>query len=457
MNTLFVLVGIGVAALLAEIINYRKGLSFLLSTGLVAGVYLMLRDWNLSLRHYHDMVVFDNTAIAFTSLISIVGLFWIIISRKYLREDNYKTDRSALFVFAIIGAVLMVSFNNMSILFLGIEILSICMYVLAGSRKNSIISNEAAFKYFLMGSFATGFLLFGVALVYGATGTFDLTVLGKLLAGNPALPKFFYAGVVLIFVGMAFKMSAVPFHFWAPDVYEGSPTNITAFMATVVKIASVGAFFKVFGICFASINYPSLWMMQVILVLTLVVGNISAVLQENVKRILAFSSIGHIGYILLAMVADKSADGIIYYYLTAYSFATLSAFAVIARVEKHTNSTSLKNFTGLVSSNPLLTVVMIISLLSLAGIPPLAGFFGKYLVFAKAIEQGYLVLVLIGVVASLIGVYYYFRIITTMVTGSEPTSEKITNSWEDRAVFLLLATVNILLGLFPESIIALLQ
>jgi NADH-quinone oxidoreductase subunit N len=457
MNALFVLCGIGIISLLSEIVNLRKGLSLIIVAGLAFAILLLTRDWNAGLRYYNDMVVLDNFSIAFSVLITLTGILWFSISRSYFQELSYKTDRSALVIFALIGAFLMVSFNNFAMLFLGIEILSISLYVLAGSRKRSYFSNEASFKYFLMGSFATGFFLFGVALLYGATGSFDLTRVSAIIGERSAdLPAFFHVGVLLILVGMAFKMSAAPFHFWAPDVYEGSPTIITAFMSTVVKVASVGAFFKVFVISFSAVNGSWISVVQILMVLTLIVGNLSAVYQINVKRILAYSSIGHIGFILLAMIATPSSQGIIFYYLAAYCIASIAAFGVVVLLEKEGVSANVQTFQGLFKRNSLLGVVMTVSLLSLAGIPPLAGFFAKYLVFGAAIESGYVGFVILGVVTSLIGVYYYFGIIKAIFSGT-PTDAEIEISLPQRILFFGFLVLILALGLFPDPVISLLK
>jgi NADH-quinone oxidoreductase subunit N len=456
MNALFVLCGIGIASLLAEVFNLRKGLSIILVAGLVATGVLLSMDWGLGLRYYNDMVVLDNFSIAFSVLILAVGLLWFAIARPFFDEPDYKTDRSALVIFALVGAFLMVSFNNMAMLFLGIEILSISLYVLAGSRKKSYASNEASFKYFLMGSFATGFFLFGVALIYGATGSFDVTRIGAaIIERSGVLPTFFYVGVMFILVGMAFKMSAAPFHFWAPDVYEGSPTIVTAFMSTVVKIASVGAFFKMFVICFSQVSASWTIILQSLMVLTLIIGNLTAVYQINVKRILAYSSVGHIGFLLLAMIATPSSAGIVLYYLAAYSIASIAAFGVVIKLEKEGVSASIHTFQGLFRRNALLGVAMTISLLSLAGIPPLAGFFAKYLVFGAAIDAGYIVYVLLGVITSLIAVYYYFGIIKAIFSPTA-TDARVEISLRERIVFLILLIFTIALGIFPDPIISLL-
>ena len=454
MNALFVICGLGFVSLLAEIFSLKKGLATVIILGLIAAVVLIVRDWNTGISYYSDMVVFDNFSVAFSSLIIIISLVWFWMSGDYFRGQSHQTDRSALILFAMTGAVIMVSFNNMSMLFLGIEILSISLYVLAGSKKESLFSNEAAFKYFLMGSFATGFLLMGIALVYGATGSFDISVIaGQLGSNDSQLPTFFYAGVTLMLVGMAFKISAVPFHFWAPDVYEGSPVTITAFMSTVVKIAAIGAFYKIFSFCFGSVQTGWMTIVQVITVLTLVLPNLTAVYQSGVKRMLAYSSVGHVGYILLAFIANtETSSGTIFFYLTSYSVTSIAAFSVLHLVE---NADATSSFNGLYKKSPLLAVVMTVALMSLAGIPPLAGFFGKYMVFAQALQNGYGGLVIVAVVTSLVGVYYYFRVIVAMFL-KEPAGTSIQISRSDRALVILLTLMTLLIGIFPEVLISLL-
>ncbi len=451
MNALYVICGLGFISLLAEITNLKKGLGLVVMLGLIVAGVLIALDWSDALHYYNDMVVFDNFSRAYTALIILVSIAWFGMAGDYFRGQSHQTDRSALILFAIVGAVIMVSFNNMAMLFLGVEILSISLYVLAGSNKESLLSNEAAFKYFLMGSFATGFLLMGIALVYGATGSFHMTrIAEQVLSNAETLPAFFYVGVILMLVGMTFKISAVPFHFWAPDVYEGSPVTITAFMSTVVKIAAVVAFYRVFSFCFSSVESTWIVILQVITVLTLVIPNVTAIYQTNVKRMLAYSSVGHVGYILLAFIANSTtAPETIFYYLTAYSIASIAAFSVLNEVEK-----ANARFNGLFKRSPFLTVVMTIALLSLAGIPPLAGFFGKYLVIAQAIRNGFPGMTIIAVVTSLIGVYYYFRVIVAMFLKDSEGGRMVV-SVSAKILMTLLAVLTILLGLFPDKVLGL--
>lgn len=451
MNALYVICGLGFISLVAEIVNLKKGLGIVVMLGLMFSIVLVAMDWGSSLHYYNDMVVFDNFSMAFTGLIIAVSISWFWMAGDYFKGQSHQTDRSALILFAMVGAVIMVSFNNMAMLFLGIEILSISLYALAGSNKESLFSNEAAFKYFLMGSFATGFLLMGIALIYGATGSFHIAIIAEHLSSHTdTLPTFFYGGVILMLVGMAFKISAVPFHFWAPDVYEGSPVTVTAFMSTVVKIAAVAAFYRVFSFCFSSVQSTWITILQVITVLTLVIPNVTAVYQISVKRMLAYSSVGHVGYILLAFIANSTTSPeTIFYYLAAYSTASIAAFSVLHEVEN-----AKAGFNGLYKRSPLLAVVMTIALLSLAGIPPLAGFFGKYLVFAQALQHGYSGLVIIGVFTSLIGVYYYFMVVIAMFL-KDSEGEPINISLSSKILMTLLAVLSVMLGLFPDRVISL--
>jgi NADH-quinone oxidoreductase subunit N len=451
MNAFYIICGLGLFSLLAEIINLKKWLVFLLTLGLIAAGFFIVKDWNTGLHHFSDMVVFDNTALAFSGLICLIAFFWFWMAGNYFHEETHITDHAALIIFSIAGAIILTAFDNMAMLFLGIEILSISLYVLAGSRKQNLLSNEAAFKYFLMGSFATGFLLMGIALVYGATGSFNLEGIAAYTSTHfHELPTFFYAGVFMIMIGIAFKISAVPFHFWAPDVYEGSPTPVTAFMSTIVKIAAFAAFIRLFSVAFVSAHTQWNVPLQVIMISTLVLANVTAVFQNNVKRMLAYSSVGHAGYILLAFISGiGESTGTIFYYLTVYSIASLAAFTVLIQFENTKTGLDVSNFNGLFKKNPFLAVAMTIALLSLAGIPPLAGFFGKYLVFALAVKHGYVGFVIVGVITSLIGVYYYFRVIIAMFLKDSDTTV-IEVSTLHKVLLFVLVLLTIALGIAPD-------
>lgn len=454
MIAVYIISGLGILSLVAEIANLKRWLLPVAVAGLLAAAGLAAGDWNTSQGYYHDMLRFDNQALAFSIIIALTGLLWFLMSGRYLREGTDVSDHTALIMFSLVGAVFMVSYHNMVMLFLGIEILSVSLYVLAGSRVRDILSGEAAIKYLIMGSFATGFLLLGIALIYGSTGSFNLTGIGEAMAsGGGRFPVYAYAGVLLMLVGLAFKLSAVPFHFWAPDVYQGSPLVVTGFMLTVVKAAAIGAFYRLFSLSFSQVSPHWLDVVQGITILTLVVGNVTAVWQQNVKRLFAYSGIAHAGYLLIAIVAPGSnGASTIGYYVAAYVVATLAAFAVLQCVSDDDHPAVIRSFNGLGSRNPFLAFVMTVSLLSLAGIPPLAGFFGKYLVFFGAIGEGHIGLVLTAVAASLVGVYYYFQLIIAMYF--RPAADPPAAVPRGQVVLMVaLTALTLLFGIFVEALL----
>jgi NADH-quinone oxidoreductase subunit N len=443
--------------MLAEIFSFKKLLPLLVFAGLLLALFFNFQDWNTNISYFNSMMVFDNYAILFSSLIIQIVILWLLMSQNFFKSENSITDHYAIILFSVVGAILMTCFSNIIMLFIGLEILSISMYVLAASNKNSLRSNEAGLKYFLMGSFATGFLLFGIALIFGVTGSFNLAEITTYVNSNAAvLPSMFYGGIVLLLVGMLFKISAVPFHWWAPDVYEGSPTPVTAFMSTVVKTAAFAAFFKLFSTCFISVaNY---WTDILIIVsaASMIIGNLLAVSQTNLKRMLAYSSIAHAGYMLMAIIACNSAGSkalLIYTY--AYAAASLGAFAILNIMGEQLKSLDITSLIGLSKKHPQMAVLITIIMLSFAGIPPLAGFFAKYYMFYSVIEQGHIWLVIIAVVSSLIGVYYYLRPVITMYTSSKEENQ-ISFSQSNMLFMLLIVLVLLFLGFAPQLLIDLL-
>ena len=435
-------------SLFSEIFNFKKILLPMIYVGLASAIILAVCDWNTNESYFNNMIVFDNFALSFTILLATLSLLWFAISPSFFHEPTSSVDHISLILFTLIGAVVMTSYSNMIMLFLGIEILSISIYVLAGSRKSSLESNEAALKYFLMGAFATCFLLFGIALVYGSTGTFNIDRIGgAIMIGSNENNMLLYAGVLMIMIALAFKVSAVPFHFWAPDVYQGSPTVITAFMSTVVKTAAFAAFLRIMT---AFISLESFWSatLWIITAATILVGNITAVYQKNMKRMLAYSSVAHAGYMLLAILAmnNSSADSLLFYAI-AYSVSSITSFAILLVVHRATGSESIESFYGLAKRNPLLATVTVISMLSLAGIPPTAGFFAKYYIFSSAIQNNLTALVLIAIIGSLIGVFYYFRVIIALFRDNE--TQKIEMGTAFQTVLLFTSFIAMLLGILP--------
>jgi NADH-quinone oxidoreductase subunit N len=456
MKALILLSSLGVITLLAEIFSFKKVLYPAVLLGLIAIMIVNALDWNTNIT-YFKMMYYDNYAVAFTELILIVAFLWLLMAKDFFKEESNQTDHYALVIFALTGAVIMVSYSNMTMLFLGIEILSIPMYILAGSKKEDALSNEAAFKYLIMGAFATGFLLFGIVLIYGATGSFDLIEIASAVVNHVTpVPSIFYVGVLLMLIGLSFKVSAAPFHFWAPDVYQGAPTVITAFMSTIVKTAAFAAFLRLFSTSFIAVGDSWHNILWVIAALTLLVGNITAVLQTSTKRMLAYSSVAHAGYMLLGLLAANSfSNSAILMYAAAYSIASIASFCIIGIISDSKGTDSIDSFNGLGKSNPFLAVVMTIVLLSLAGIPPTAGFFAKYYIFTSSFLAGNAGLVFIAIIASLVGVYYYFRIIIAMYF-KEGGKEKIDLQLNYGILLIIASVVTIALGLFPDYLIGLL-
>ena len=459
MNTLILLSLLGVLALLSEIFNFKRLLYPLVLAGLGTALYFTISDFNTNVLFF-NMLLFDNYSLSFTAVIIVTAILWFLMANSFVNDDSFnKTNYYALVLFAMVGAVIMTSYTNMAMLFLGIEILSIPMYVLAGSNKSSLASNEAAFKYLIMGAFATGILLFGVALVYGATQSFDLNeIQAAYETAGADISPIFYVGVLMIFVAMSFKVSAAPFHFWAPDVYQGSPTEVTALMATVVKTAAFAAFIRLFHSSFSGTSEIWINIAWVISALTLLLGNMTAVVQDNVKRLLAYSSVAHAGYMFIALIADNEySHGAILYYLLVYSVGSIATFTVLRLFTQFDKEVTISSFNGLAKANPLLAVTMTIALFSLAGIPPAAGFFAKYYIFTSAFYAGYTILVLIAIVSSLVGVYYYLKLIIAMfaMKRDENAPHVYITSGLKILLYFLCFTI-IVIGLFPDMIIKLL-
>ncbi|MCA8832787.1 NADH-quinone oxidoreductase subunit N [Hymenobacter pini] len=418
-------------------------------------------DWGTTESYFNGMLTIDNFSVAFTGIVLLTALVLIPFSQKYVLDGEANlAEYYSLLLFSLVGAIMLVSYNHLLMLFLGIEILSVAMYVLAGSDKRNLRSNEAALKYFLMGAFFTGILLFGVALVYGATGTFELSKISFAVQNptNASLRPMLYIGMLMMFIGMGFKVSAAPFHFWTPDVYEGTPTFFTAFMSTIVKTAGFAAFLKLLVQAFPAANAQGIWLptLTAMCVLTLLIGNVGAVAQTSAKRMLAYSSVSHAGYLLIALVAfngellGASANGILFYSL-AYSVATVAAFGVLKLVADARQREDYDAFNGLAKTNPLLAFSLTVSMLSLAGIPLTGGFFGKFFVFSAAVENGYIGLVVFAVVMSMVSIYYYLRPIIAMYMhdADATTAEAVPVTPFQSAALLLLAALTVLLGVLP--------
>ena len=444
--------------MLAEIFKFKKWLFPIVLVGVLAAYAINFTEWNhnFNIEMFSNMIRFDNVALAFSGVILATAFFWFILANDYFEEDHV-TDHFALVLFALVGALMLTAYSNMTTLFLGIEILSIPMYVLAASKKNNLASNEAGFKYLIMGSLASGFLLFGIALVYGATGSFDLMQIRAYISHEQgSLPMFFYAGVLMMLAAMCFKVSAAPFHFWAPDVYEGAPTVITALMSTIVKTAAFAAFMHLFLVVFGGVSSTWSLALAVIIALTLVISNFTAAVQTSVKRMLAYSSISHAAFMLMAILANNrgwaSISAILYYSL-AYSIGSIAAFTVLYNVSKNDGNYSVNAFNGLNKRNPLVAICMLIAMLSLAGIPVTSGFFAKYYVFTTLIGTPYKWLIIVAILTSAVGVYYYFKVIIAMFFKPADTEAKLELDSSHVVLLIILTAFTIVLGVVPSYVV----
>jgi NADH-quinone oxidoreductase subunit N len=454
MQTLIAISALGVFCLLAEIFNLRKALVPVTIVGLLAILGITLNLWSIDSsidEQYKSMIVFDKFSAAFSSLFIILTIFLIALSHDVYKEHQTKiSDFITIKVFLLAGAVAMVSFSNLSMFFIGIEILSIALYILAASKRLDLKSNEAGMKYFLMGSFASGIILFGICLIYGATGYFDVAEIYELSQGA-GLPIWFPIGITLMIIGMLFKIAAVPFHFWAPDVYEGSPAITTALMSTLAKVVAMATLYKLLSGLTVGLTYNFEIIIVIVSIASMTVGNIMALRQKNVKRMLAFSGISHAGFMLIALLSLTNAASTLLYYASAYALAGMASFAVIIYVTKNKDNEDIINFNGLGKTNPLLAAVLTASLLSMAGIPIFSGFFAKFMLFTQTIKAEYLVVVIAGVINSIISVGYYFKLILAMYT-KEATEEKQATPFVYYAVGVISIVLNIIIGLYPSLV-----
>lgn len=457
MDTLIAITALGVFCLIAEIFNFRKAIVPISVIGLLAILGYSFYSYTGEASYYNNMIVTNKFSLSFSALFIVLTAFLIVMGSDFYSDKPTKfSDYIAIKIFLLSGAVCMVSFGNLAMFFLGIEVLSIALYILAASDRLNVLSNEAGMKYFLMGSFASGIILFGICLIYGATGYFDITIIRDLSVGA-GLPAWFPIGIMMILIGMLFKIAAAPFHFWAPDVYEGSPSLVTATMSTLAKVVAMATLYKLISALTISFDYKFEIIIVVVAILTMTVGNIMALRQKNVKRMLAFSGISHAGFMLMAMLSLASSAGVLLYYSWAYALAGIAAFAVIIYVTKNKDSEEIAKFNGLGKSRPLMAAVLTASLLSMAGIPVFSGFFAKFMLFTETIKSGYLIVVIFGVLNSIISIGYYFKLILAMYT-KDSEEEQNNNSLVIYGTIAVVAIVlNIVIGLYPSLITTLLN
>jgi NADH-quinone oxidoreductase subunit N len=422
MSALILTSVLGVVLLYLGLFGNKQLLAPTAILGLVAALVLNWTGWDPGIVEFPTMLRTDGMAMLFNSAMIVVTILIFLFGIDYYaRMEENVAEHYALMVFSLVGGLLLTSYTNLLMLFLGIEILSIPLYILAGGKKRSYRSSEASFKYFLLGSFATAFFLMGIALIYGVTASFNLDVIQAKLAGGASSHILFLLGSFFVAIGLSFKVGAVPFHFWSPDVYEGAPTLVTTFMATVVKTAAFAGFYRFIQMTGLP---PALGnTLLVMTVLTLLVGNVVALRQSQFKRLMAYSSIAHSGFLLMAILANGAMTAnTLFYYTFTYALATIGLFVVLTLAKRAANGNeAISIFRGLFRANPWLAVVTMLLLLSLAGIPLTAGFIAKYQVFMLAIGAGFIKTAVFAVVMALVGIYYYVLVIREAFTPSEET------------------------------------
>jgi NADH-quinone oxidoreductase subunit N len=395
-----------------------------------------------------EMLVFNRIGLFANLLLFLLTFVYLWINGEEIGKiGNHTADFYAIFFFILCGMSVITSFNNLLMLFIGIEIMSIPLYILTGADKKNLLSNEASLKYFLMGSFSTGILLLGIAFIYGATGSFHLTPpVVNTITNRVTEQLLMSAGLILLFVALNFKVSAAPFHFWTPDVYDGAPTVFTSFMATIVKSAGFIAFIKVFESQRMALSFSWYMMLTFVIVCTLLIGNITAVFQRSVKRMLSYSSIAQAGFMLFALYGRSAFNNeAILLYIVAYSLATIGLFAVLVKMKDY----SFDSFNGLAKQQPALAFVTTIFLFSLAGIPLTAGFFAKYLMLSALLTAGAgMWLLIVAIVFAAVSVFYYFKLVQAMYfKEGEPAIHVIENTYTYK--LWVVAILLIVLGIFP--------
>lgn len=456
MNTLIAISGLGVLCLVIEMCNARKAIVPVTILGLLAIFGYNISEQNHLGNYFNNMMLVDRFSVAFSSLFILITTALIVMSQEFYKDRWTKiSDFVAIKVFLLAGGVAMVSFGNLAMFFLGIEVLSISLYVLAASNRLNLRSNEAGMKYFLMGSFASGIILFGIVLIYGATGSFDLLAIYQIV-NTTSYPQWYLIGIAMLLIGMLFKIATVPFHFWAPDVYEGSPALTTATMSTLAKVIAVATLFKLTLFLVPTQTYAFQVVIVVVAIASMLVGNIMALRQNNVKRMLAFSGVSHAGFMLMSLLVSNYSASVLFYYATAYAVAGLALFAVVLFVMQNKQNETIDNFNGFGKTHPVLAAVVTTSLLSMAGIPIFSGFFAKFFILSQIMQTGWIVLVIIAIISSIISVGYYFKIILAMYT-KESASEIASAPWSYKGVAIVLMIANVAIGIFPNILLKLIN
>lgn len=457
------LLGFGLLVMLLDAYKNEKITSLVTIVGILVSMFFAIpgivapEEMRLS---FYNVIYAGGLAGLIHIFLCISGLVSIPFITDYLNKQNQihlQGEIFALILFSLIGMNLLATANDLIMTFIGLEIMSVCLYILAGSFKKDLRSNEAGLKYFLLGAFASAFLLFGISLIYGMTGT---TLLDRIASIDPNLikdkfPVLFYPALALIAIGFLFKLSAFPFHVWTPDVYSGAPTPIVGFMATGSKMASVIAFGFILSSLLPHSGDKLAQILAILAVLSMIYGNIVAAQQKNIKRLLAYSSISHTGYMLLGVAGGPEGYKAAIFYMLIYTFMTVAAFALIASIETSEEDLNYENWKGIGIKNVSFGVIMSILMFSLAGFPPLAGFISKYFVFLAAVKGGFAAHAVVGILTSVVGAYYYLRVLVTMFFEKPASESEIKSLSISNGILLpifILAAILIIIGIMPAPI-----
>lgn len=437
-------------------------LPWLALAGVIVTGFVCVQQWGGPVETFQNMAVNDHFALSLRLIVLVATGLAILLSAGYIQSVNRQTgEYYTLLLLCATGMMAMGSATDLIVVFLALEVFSLGLYILTGLNRRSPRSSEAAMKYFLLGAFASAFFVYGAALVYGATGSTQYSVIAQMIGDGQADMSLLYPGIALLLVGFGFKVSLAPFHMWTPDVYQGAPTPVTAFMSVGTKAAAFAAFIRVLLVALPATQASWGWALAVLAIITMTLGNLAALRQTSLKRMLAYSSIAHAGYVLVGLAAGNAAgaDAALFYLFT-YAFMNIGAFAVIMILERADENDALQNrAAGLAQRWPMLALVMAVFMLSLSGVPPLAGFFGKLLVFKAAVDGGWAWLAVIGMLNSAIGAYYYLRV-TVAMYFDQPTAESLTErrSWGALNLGIGLAAVfTVAIGLYPGLWTGLLQ
>ncbi len=439
--------------------NFRN---LIYSLSLILAAVVSVKQCGWGAQAFHGSLFVDSFGAFYSVALLLGALFCAFLTFGQLKRQEVRPslEIDVLQLFAVAGGLLMIQASNLVLLFVGFELLSVCVYVLCGAALHKRASAEAALKYFMMGAFSAAFLLYGMALVYGATGSLNyFEIASRADSSNTLL----LIGIAMMVFGFAFKVALAPFHIWTPDVYQGAPSSITAFMAVVVKIAAFGAFIRVFSVAFQGVSDLWINLVWLLSVVSMTVGNVMAIQQKSIKRMLAYSSIAHAGYMMMGfLVFGGDGAQVATYYLIAYSFMTIASFGCVVLVSGGTSyqyeEDSLESFKGIGWTKPLTALSMTISMFALAGMPPLIGFFGKLYLFTTGITAGYTGLVIVAAVNSVISLYYYLKVIVVMYFNEAEDSSSVVSDDKSDNLFAGLAITGatlgvVVLGLYSQPLL----